>query len=118
MHESECSDSAVFTAEVGLSRDEYVRHVLGTARETLARSRGNDQFRERAEPLGLFLSGGRGNVLLLLATAHHQHQYGNQLRHLPRLKSAQHHSLMPRPGSRNARRFSKPSAVCASGAKS
>jgi hypothetical protein len=49
----ESQDSATFIAEVGPSRAEYVRQVLGTARATLARSRGDNQFRERAaEPLG------------------------------------------------------------------
>jgi hypothetical protein len=51
-----------------------------------------------------FLNGGRGNVLLVLATAQPQHQH-------------QHHSLMPPPGSTNARQFLTPSVLCASGAK-
>jgi hypothetical protein len=52
----ESQDSAAFTAlclAAGPSRAERVRKVLREARETLARSRGNEQFRERAEPLGV-----------------------------------------------------------------
>jgi hypothetical protein len=51
---TESPDTAAFTAEptraeevVGPSRAEYVQQVLGTARATLARSRGNDEFRGR-----------------------------------------------------------------------
>jgi hypothetical protein len=36
----ESQDSAAFTATVAPSRADYVRQVLGTARATLARSRG------------------------------------------------------------------------------
>jgi len=49
MHESESSDSAVFTAAVALSRAEYVRQIQATARATLARSRGNE-FRDLGVP--------------------------------------------------------------------
>src|SRR5262249_25639782 len=53
-HMDESQDSAVFAAEcvtVGLSRAEYVQQVLSAARATLARSRADNQFRERpAEP--------------------------------------------------------------------
>jgi len=57
----ESQDSAAFTAEVTAdqSRAEFVRHVLGTARETLVRSRGNEQFRD-AEPLGVPETRSRG----------------------------------------------------------
>jgi hypothetical protein len=47
MDESESSDT------IGPSRADYVAHVLGTARETLARSRGDNQFRDADEPLGV-----------------------------------------------------------------
>ena len=51
------------------------------------------------------LNGGRENVLLVLATAHH-----DQLRQMMHHQH-QHHSLRYRPGSKNARRFSQ--AICA-----
>src|SRR5262249_28418256 len=49
-----------------------------------------------------------------LATAHHQHQHQYQHQH-----QRQHQTLMPRcrPGSKNARRFLKPSVLCAICAK-
>jgi hypothetical protein len=56
-------DSAAFTAEVGADRAAYVQQVMRAARETLARSRG-DQFRERpAEPLGVSEWRSRGSPL-------------------------------------------------------
>src|SRR5262249_44745910 len=47
------SDSAAFAVTVGPNRAEYARQVRATARETLARSRGNDQFRDADQPLGV-----------------------------------------------------------------
>jgi len=99
----ETPDSATLIATVAPSRAERAQQARREARETLARSRG-EQFRDAEEPLDVPEGRSRGRQAPLAPRVQHQRQ---------------HQSLIPRsrPGPTNARPFLTPFVRCASCAK-